>query len=145
MIAIAAKPYRASPDAALSGSSRLNMSPCGVKDRHLLDTVEQPEARGAMMGATGRRAKIVLFQSKSVPVMPGHSQSDFQIYASYRGSLSSGFYGTLKVVRKTDGRLLYPFDGAPDIGPFSTSTGAVAAAQQRGIAIVDGDLARPEL
>jgi hypothetical protein len=106
--------------------------------------MEQPDAGGVMMSPTGRRPKIVLFPSKSVPAMPGHSQSDFQIYASYRGSLSSGFYGTLKVVRKTDGRLLYPFDGASDLGPFSTSMGAVAAAQQRGIAIVDGDLARPE-
>ena len=114
-------------------------------DRHLLDMVEQSEARGVMMSAIGRRPRLVLFSSKSVPAMPGHSQGDFQIYASYRGSPSAGFYGTLKVVRKTDGRLLYPFDGASDIGPFSTSTGALAAAQQRGLAIVDGDLAQPEL
>ncbi|WP_323050533.1 DUF6723 family protein [Caballeronia mineralivorans] len=29
------------------------------------------------------------------------------------------YIGSLKVVRKTDGRLLLPFAGAPVVGPFS--------------------------
>jgi hypothetical protein len=31
------------------------------------------------------------------------------IYASSRGCAASGYYGRLKVLRKTDGRLLFPF------------------------------------
>ncbi|MDR5835509.1 DUF6723 family protein [Caballeronia sp. LZ034LL] len=76
---------------------------------------------------------------------PGTSADDFQIYASYRGSAAAGFFGTLKVVRKTDGRLLFPFEGADTIGPFATKADAVAAALARGDALVNADLARPEL
>ncbi|WP_061161714.1 DUF6723 family protein [Caballeronia temeraria] len=76
---------------------------------------------------------------------PGTSENDFQIYASYRGSSASGFFGTLKVVRKTDGKLLFPFDGADTIGPYPTKAAAVAAALDRGDHVVKGDIARPEL
>jgi len=49
------------------------------------------------------------------------------------------------VVRKTDGRVLFPFDGAPELGPFPTKVEALAAAQVYGEHIVAADLARPEL
>ncbi|MFM0052466.1 hypothetical protein PQR51_23275 [Caballeronia grimmiae] len=67
------------------------------------------------------------------------------IYASSRGCAASGYYGTLKVLRKTDGRLLFPFDGAETFGPFSTKQSAIAAAQERGEQLVAADIARPEL
>nr|WP_061134430.1 DUF6723 family protein [Caballeronia fortuita] len=76
---------------------------------------------------------------------PGVSDDDFQIYASYRGSSGSGFFGTLKVVRKTDGKLLFPFDGVGDIGPFASKADAVAAALERGEQVVKADIAQPEL
>ncbi|MDR5758489.1 DUF6723 family protein [Caballeronia sp. LZ035] len=86
-----------------------------------------------------------MFPARHVEPRPGTSADDFQIYASYRGSTASGFFGTLKVVRKTDGRLLFPFDGADTIGPFATKADAVAAALARGDTVVSADLARPEL
>jgi hypothetical protein len=95
--------------------------------------------------STGKRPKLVLFPTRHVAPTPGTSTDDFQIYASYRGSSASGFFGTLKVVRKTDGRLLFPFDGADSIGPFPTKASAVAAALERGDELVKQDLARPEL
>jgi hypothetical protein len=95
--------------------------------------------------SSGKRPKLVLFPARHVEPTPGHSADDFQIYASYRGSTASGFFGTLKVVRKTDGRLLFPFDGADTIGPFVTKAEAVAAALARGDAVVQADLERPEL
>jgi hypothetical protein len=98
-----------------------------------------------MNQASGRRPKLVLFPTRNVPPSPGSSEDDFQIYASYRGTSASGFYGTLKVVRKTDGKLLFPFDGADSIGPYSTKAEAVQAAQDRGMQVVSGDLACPEL
>ena len=53
--------------------------------------------------------------------------------------------GTLKVVRVTDGRLLYPFHGAEAIGPFETREAAKNAAKQRGMEIIKADLRSPEL
>ncbi|SAK62518.1 hypothetical protein AWB82_03179 [Caballeronia glebae] len=95
--------------------------------------------------SSGRRPKLVLFPTRTMAPTPGASADDFQIYASYRGSSASGFFGTLKVVRKTDGKLLFPFDGADSIGPFPTKAAAVAAALDRGDELVKADLARPEL
>lgn len=98
-----------------------------------------------MSQTIGRRPKLVLYPFRNVAPRPGMSHSDFEIYASYRGSTGSGFFGTLKVVRKTDGRLLFPFDGADAMGPFATKADALQTAQERGRAVVDADIARPEL
>jgi hypothetical protein len=54
------------------------------------------------------------------------------------------YFGTLKVVRKTDGRVIYPFDGAPAIGPFSTAQEARDAAKEYGRTLVSGDVLNPE-
>jgi hypothetical protein len=94
---------------------------------------------------SGKRPKLVLFPTRTVAPTPGTNEDDFQVYASYRGSSASGFFGTLKVVRTTDGRLLFPFDGAGSIGPFPTKAAAVAAALERGEAVVRADLTTPEL
>jgi hypothetical protein len=47
-------------------------------------------------------------------------------------------------VRKTDGRLLFPFAGAPVIGPFPTRQEARTAAATFGSRIVAGDIDNPE-
>lgn len=98
-----------------------------------------------MAHVMGKRPKLTLFPTKTVPPAPGKAEDDFRIYASYRGSSASGYYGTLKVVRITDGRLLYPFEGAEQIGPFNNKADAVDAAHRRGDEIVAGDLKAPEL
>ena len=99
----------------------------------------------AMQKASPRRAKVVLFASRPVATaVAGKSEDDYAVYASYRPHLT-GFVRVLKVVRLTDARLLYPFDGADEIGPFSTQAAARAAAVQRGGDIVQGDLRTPEL
>ena len=98
-----------------------------------------------MKQSSGRRPKLVLFPTRMVKATPGASVDDFLIYASYRGSTASGFFGTLKVVRKTDGKLLFPFDGADSIGPHPTKAAAIGAAQERGEELVKADLACPEL
>jgi hypothetical protein len=41
--------------------------------------------------------------------------------------------------------LLYPFEGAEQIGPFNSKADAIAAAHRRGDEIVAGDLKMPEL
>ena len=102
-------------------------------------------SRGHMAHVTGKRPKLALFPTKRVPPAPGATEDDFRIYASYRGTTASGYYGTLKVVRMTDGKLLYPFDGVEQIGPFPSKAEATAAAHRRGDEIVSGDLVNPEL
>ncbi|MET3232879.1 UNVERIFIED_ORG: hypothetical protein ABIC54_005087 [Burkholderia sp. 1263] len=70
--------------------------------------------------------------------------SDYQIYATYRRTPSGAFMGDLKVVRMIDDRLIFPFDGAPPIGPFDTASEARDSARAKGAEIVAADLANPE-
>jgi hypothetical protein len=96
------------------------------------------------MRQAGKKPKL-LFRT-DVPVSPcaGKSPDDFAIYATYR-LLHGRFMGSLKVVRKTDSRLLFPFDGAPTIGPFAHKEEALRAAASLGVEIVKADLANPEM
>ncbi|WP_240655827.1 DUF6723 family protein [Paraburkholderia phosphatilytica] len=70
--------------------------------------------------------------------------SDYRISAAYRVASASRFYGTLKVTRKTDGRRLFPYAGAPDIGPFETGYEAKMAAEQFGMKLAEADILAPE-
>jgi hypothetical protein len=80
-----------------------------------------------------------------IPSVPASSEDDFDVTAMSRMKGYRRFYGVLKVVRTTDGRVLFPFDGAPELGPYPTKLEAIAAAQVYGEHIVTSDLARPEL
>lgn len=80
-----------------------------------------------------------------VPSVPASSEDDFNITAMSKMGGYRRFYGVLKVVRTTDGRVLFPFEGAPELGPYATKLEAIAAAQVYGEHIVTSDLARPEL
>ncbi|GAB5094293.1 hypothetical protein P9250_15590 [Caballeronia sp. LP006] len=92
------------------------------------------------------RAKLVLFpHKKDRNAKPGLTDDDYAIYASYRPHVGGGYVGTLKVVRLTDARLLFPFEGAEDIGPFDSKQTAKDAAVLRGREIVQADLQVPEL
>jgi hypothetical protein len=72
------------------------------------------------------------------------TSSDYRIYATYVCTASGAFMGGLKVVRMTDGRVLFPYDGAPEIGPFPDPSEAREAAMVKGNALVSADLASPE-
>ncbi|WP_086972895.1 DUF6723 family protein [Caballeronia glebae] len=98
-----------------------------------------------MATITSRRAKVVLFPpSRVVAAKAAQSADDYAVYASYRPHVSGSFVGTLKVVRLTDAKLLYPFDGAAELGPFPTKDAAREAAVQRGEETVRADLQSPE-
>ncbi|SAL52691.1 DUF6723 family protein [Caballeronia concitans] len=98
-----------------------------------------------MNRGSGKRPKLVFFPARFIPPTPGLNKNDYEIYATYYGSIASGFFGKLKVIRKTDGKLLFPYDGADTIGPFETIEVAVRAAKARGEEVVNGDLNFPEL
>ncbi|SAK83580.1 hypothetical protein AWB77_04301 [Caballeronia fortuita] len=97
-----------------------------------------------MKPKAGRLPKLVLFANQKTMPTRGTSDTYFEVYASYRGTAGSGFYGTLKAIRKADSRLLFPFDGAEQIGPYSSKEDATNAAQTRGDALVAADIAYPE-
>lgn len=84
-------------------------------------------------------------KSAFIPSVPAQSESDFQVSASSKLAGYRRFFGVLSVIRKTDGRQLFPFDGAPELGPYVTKMEALAAAQVYGEHIVSSDLANPEL
>ena len=70
--------------------------------------------------------------------------SDYRIYPTYRRTVIGTFTGDLKVVRTTDDRLIFPYDGAPMIGPFETALEAREAAARKGAEVVAADLLNPE-
>jgi hypothetical protein len=93
----------------------------------------------------GPRSRYTPFRVNTPTPIAGKTTDDYQIYASYRRGLGTTFFGTLKVQRTTDKRLLFPFDGCPVIGPFSESKSATQAAIELGEQIIESDLSTPEL
>ncbi len=69
---------------------------------------------------------------------------DYVIYVTTKFTATGRFFGELLLVRTTDGRKLYPFDGASPIGPFATVDDARAAATAHGASLIEADLRNPE-
>jgi|ERR1700712_1866480 hypothetical protein len=97
-----------------------------------------------MAMAQGPRQNFTRFKAILQDSVPAQSLVDFRIYASYRG-VPGQFYGTLKVVRLTDKRVLFPFEGCPELGPFADRQSALDAARHYGEQLASGDLQQPEL
>jgi hypothetical protein len=92
-----------------------------------------------------KKPKLVLFPTRKVfKAIAGETVDDFATYASYRISSGGLYEGTLKVVRKTDGRVLFPFEGADPLGPFANKEAAIEAAHLCAERIIVADLANPE-
>ncbi|WP_090684038.1 DUF6723 family protein [Paraburkholderia phenazinium] len=72
------------------------------------------------------------------------ADDEFEIFASYHSTGDGRYIGGLKVIRKADRRILFPFDGAPQIGPYDSADEARRAAIEYGRAIVAADRAAPE-
>lgn len=97
-----------------------------------------------MTSRNGRPKLVFNSYVRACTPKAGVCEDDFVIYTSY--SMTSGlYYGKLKVIRKTDDRILFPFNGASSIGPFKTAAEAIGAARSLGAKLIDGDLRNPEL
>lgn len=72
------------------------------------------------------------------------ADDEFEIYASYHSAGDGRYIGGLKVIRKADRKVLFPFEGAPQIGPYDSVEEARRAAVEYGRAIVAADRKAPE-
>jgi len=83
----------------------------------------------------------------ALPSTPESAQSEarrrYLVTASARRT-SSGTVPTLKVVRITDKRVIYPFVGCADMPLFEEAAEAKQFAEDYGLTLVDGDIAVPE-
>jgi uncharacterized protein DUF6723 len=68
------------------------------------------------------------------------SPDDYAVYLTAWRTAGGRFFGRLEVVRKTDGKTIYPYDGALEIGPFATVEEARRSATDLGGMIIDTDL-----
>ena len=83
----------------------------------------------------------LMFQPSGKP--QPETSDDYAIYVTTRLVSVGQFYGDLSIVRKTDARKLYPFEGAEPIGPFATVESARDAAA-RAAMLVAADIQNPE-
>lgn len=75
---------------------------------------------------------------------PIEADEAFALYAGYHSTPAGRYVGWLRVVRKADGRVLFPFDGAPELGPYDAPDAARRAAIEYGREIIAADRASPE-
>lgn len=80
-------------------------------------------------------------QGAALPVLTG--RANYQVVASSRRT-SSGTVPTLKVIRLSDERVIYPFQGHADMPFCEDAEAAQSYAETYGWQLVDGDIAVPE-
>lgn len=68
----------------------------------------------------------------------------FKVLVTAKPGVDGRFIGVLKVIRNADRRVIFPFPGAPEIGPFATIEKARAAALEYGHKVVADDRRNPE-
>ncbi len=93
--------------------------------------------RTAMNAAGGRRREEVPIPAVRAP------RDNYHVAVSSRRT-SSGTIPTLKIVRLSDKRVIYPFTGCADMPLFEDAQSARLYAETYGWQLVDGDIAVPE-
>jgi hypothetical protein len=80
--------------------------------------------------------------------MPRHAadltDESHEIFATYHRCGDGRYAGKRKVIRKNDHKLIFLFDGAPQIGPYATPEAARRAALEYAKRIAGADRAAPE-
>jgi hypothetical protein len=72
------------------------------------------------------------------------SAEDYEVFCGEQIDGAGRFYGLLRIRRKTDGRLIYPFDGCPRPGPCPNGPQARSAALALADELIRADIAMPE-
>jgi hypothetical protein len=92
--------------------------------------------RAPMASRVSRRSAAA-----ALPLLTG--RANYQVTAASRRT-SSGTVPTLKVIRLSDERVIYPFQGHADMPFCEDAETAQAYAETYGWQLVDGDIAVPE-
>lgn len=92
--------------------------------------------RASMASNLSRRVQVANAEALT-------GRANYQVAASSRRT-SSGTVPTLKVVRLSDDRVIYPFQGHADMPFFDSADAAQTYAENYGWQLVDGDIAVPE-
>jgi len=74
---------------------------------------------------------------------PKLGAEDYEVAASFRRTMT-GTVPTLKVIRLSDKRVIYPFRGCPDMPLCEDPQSAKNFAEVYGWQLVNGDIAVPE-
>jgi hypothetical protein len=74
---------------------------------------------------------------------PPVTWANYNVAASSRRS-TGGTVPTLRIVRLSDKRVIYPFTGCADMPLFPDAQSAREYAEQYGASLVEGDIAVPE-
>jgi hypothetical protein len=69
---------------------------------------------------------------------------DYEVCCGEQIDSAGRYYGLLRIRRKTDGRLIYPFDGCPRPGPCATGAQARKVALALAGELIRADIATPE-
>lgn len=93
------------------------------------------------MGASTASPVSRRSQRTDPPTLTG--RANYQVAVSSRRT-SSGTVPTLKVIRLSDERVIYPFQGHADMPFFDNADAAQVFAETYGWQLVDGDIAVPE-
>ena len=72
------------------------------------------------------------------------SAEDYDVFCGEQIDGAGRYYGLLRIRRKTDGRLIYPFDGCPRPGPCATGPLARQQALTLADELIRADIATPE-
>ncbi|WP_086380550.1 DUF6723 family protein [Caballeronia sordidicola] len=75
--------------------------------------------------------------------LPDPLEENFTVQISVN-QIAGAYYGQLKVIRRAARRTLFPFEGAPTIGPFDLNTDAREAALLTAHKVIADDVANPE-
>ncbi|WP_027816399.1 DUF6723 family protein [Paraburkholderia bannensis] len=82
---------------------------------------------------------------KSAANSAGHFRpEDYEVVCGQKVNALGRYIGYLRIRRKPDGKLIYPFDGCQVPGPFATGEEARRAACEMADELVRLDIASPE-
>jgi hypothetical protein len=78
--------------------------------------------------------------SPPVPLQP----DDYEVVCGHCVNALGHYIGLLRIRRKTDGKIIYPFDGCEVPGPYATGAEARSAARTLADELLRLDIERPE-
>lgn len=94
------------------------------------------------------KPRIFMCSRNIMETRPAHvrplRRDDYEVVCQPKMDIQGRYVGFLRVTRKTDGKVIYPFDGCVLPGPFLTASEAREVAHALGEEFVRLDISHPE-